>query len=108
MNSVPGQREARRRFLRMLVASPLFASSHFFRSALTNLLGASVLPEGKALASLEMLEQSDDVISSPDQALDILDFEPVARKVLPPAHFGYLATGVDDDGTVRANREGYS
>lgn len=37
-----------------------------------------------------------------------MDFEPAARKALPPAHFGYLATGVDDDGTVRANREGYS
>jgi len=31
-----------------------------------------------------------------------------ARKALPPAHFGYPSpTGVDDDGTVRANREGY-
>jgi hypothetical protein len=92
----------------MLVASPLFASSHFFRSSLTNLLAANVIPEGKALANLEMLQQSGDVISSPDQAFDVMDFEPAARKVLPPAHFGYLATGVDDDGTVRANREGYS
>ncbi len=57
---------------------------------------------------LENLQQSDDVISSPDQAFDVLDFEPAARKALPPAHFGYLATGVDDDATVRANREGYS
>jgi len=40
--------------------------------------------------------------------MDVMDFEPAARKALPPAHFGYLATGVDDDGTVRANREGYS
>jgi 4-hydroxymandelate oxidase len=92
----------------MLVASPLFAGSHFFPSSLTNLLAANVLPEGKALASLEMLRQSDDVILSPDQAFDVMDFEPAARKVLPPAHFGYLATGVDDDSTVRANREGYS
>jgi 4-hydroxymandelate oxidase len=94
--------------LRMLVASPLFAGSHFLPSSLTNLLAANVLPEGKALASLEMLRQSDDVILSPDQAFDVMDFEPAARKVLPPAHFGYLATGVDDDSTVRANREGYS
>jgi (S)-2-hydroxy-acid oxidase len=55
-----------------------------------------------------MFQQSDDVISSPDQAFDVMDFEPAARKALPPAHFGYLATGVDDDGTIRANREGYS
>jgi isopentenyl diphosphate isomerase/L-lactate dehydrogenase-like FMN-dependent dehydrogenase len=57
---------------------------------------------------LENLQQSDDLISSADQALDVMDFEPVARKLVPPAHFGYLATGVDDDATVRANREGYS
>jgi 4-hydroxymandelate oxidase len=94
--------------LRMLVASPLFAGSHFFRSSLANLLAANVIPEGKTLAGLEMLQQSDDVISSPDQAFDVMDFEAAARKALPPAHFGYLATGVDDDGTVRANREGYS
>jgi (S)-2-hydroxy-acid oxidase len=55
-----------------------------------------------------MSQQSDDVISSPDQAFDVMDFEAAAHKALPPAHFGYLATGVDDDGTVRANREGYS
>jgi 4-hydroxymandelate oxidase len=94
--------------LRMLVASPLLASSYFFRSSLSNLLAANVIPEGKAIANLEMLQQSDDVISSPDQAFDVMDFESAARRVLPPAHFGYLATGVDDDGTVRANREGYA
>lgn len=107
MKSVP-QTEGRRRFLRMLVASPLFAGSHFLSSSLRNALTANVIPEEKALASLEMLQQSDDVISSSDQAFDVMDFELAARKALPPAHFGYLATGVDDDGTVRANREGYS
>jgi 4-hydroxymandelate oxidase len=108
MDSVPGQTEARRRFLRMLVASPLLAGSHWCGNPLTNLLATNVISEGKAPAGLEMSQQSDDVISSPDQAFDVLDFEPAARKALPPAHFGYLATGVDEDGTVRANREGYS
>jgi FMN-dependent dehydrogenase len=60
------------------------------------------------LGLLTDCNRNGDVITSPDQALDVLDFEPAARKALPPAHFGYLATGVDDDGTVRANREGYS
>ncbi|HEY1497456.1 MAG TPA: alpha-hydroxy acid oxidase, partial [Candidatus Solibacter sp.] len=32
-------------------------------------------------------------------------FEELARKALPPAHFGYIATGVDDDATLHANRE---
>jgi len=26
---------------------------------------------------------------------------------VPPAHFGYMASGVDDDATLRANREGF-
>jgi isopentenyl diphosphate isomerase/L-lactate dehydrogenase-like FMN-dependent dehydrogenase len=34
-----------------------------------------------------------------------MDFEPLARKALPPAHWGYLATGVEDDLTLRMNRE---
>jgi 4-hydroxymandelate oxidase len=108
MDSIPGQTEARRQFLRMLVASPLLASSRFFGSPFANLLPTEVMPEGKALAARAMLQPGEDVISSPDQAFDVMDFEAAARKALPPAHFGYLATGVDDDGTVRANREGYS
>lgn len=38
-------------------------------------------------------------------ALSVLDFEPLAHKALPPAHWGYMSTGVDDDLTLRANRE---
>jgi len=108
MDDVRGQTEARRRFLRMLVASPLFAGSHFLRSSLANLMVTNVAAEEKAVRLLDILQQSDAVISSPDQAFDVMDFEAAARKALPPAHFGYMATGVDDDGTVRANREGYS
>ena len=47
-------------------------------------------------------------ITTPEQALNVMEFEAVARKELPPAHFGYLATGVDDDATVRANRDGFT
>src|SRR5215471_17109059 len=108
MDTVPRQAEARRRFLRMLVASPILARSNFLHISLTSLLGTDAVAELKALAGLETSQQSEDVISSPDQAFDVMDFEPAARKALPPAHFGYLATGVDDDGTVRSNREGYS
>jgi 4-hydroxymandelate oxidase len=38
-------------------------------------------------------------------ALSVMDFEPLAHKALPPAHWGYMSTGVDDDLTLRANRE---
>src|SRR5664279_4230640 len=42
---------------------------------------------------------------SAKDALSVLDFEPLARKALPPAHWGYMSTGVDDDLTIRMNRE---
>jgi 4-hydroxymandelate oxidase len=102
------QAEARRRFLWMLAASPVLAASGVFGRSLTDLLAPDLVGKGKSLTDLEILQQSQDVIASPDQAFDVMDFEAAARKALPPAHFGYLATGVDEDGTVRANREGYS
>ncbi len=49
----------------------------------------------------------DKLIADPAQALDVFDFEPVMKKNVPPAHFGYMATGVDDEMTLRANREGF-
>ena len=47
------------------------------------------------------------VLKDPKDALNVLDFEPAARQVLPPAHFAYLRTGVDDDATLRANSEAF-
>src|SRR5688572_31914657 len=46
--------------------------------------------------------------STLDQMLNVMDFEPVARAALPPAHWGYIATGVDDDRTVAINHEAFS
>jgi 4-hydroxymandelate oxidase len=37
----------------------------------------------------------------------VRDFEPLARAALPPAHFGYLATGIDDDRTLRRNEQAF-
>ncbi|HUE85787.1 MAG TPA: alpha-hydroxy acid oxidase, partial [Vicinamibacterales bacterium] len=45
---------------------------------------------------------------SPDQALNVFDFEAVARQRLPTAHLGYMATGTDDDETLEANREAFN
>jgi len=52
--------------------------------------------------------QDDYVIKNPAEAINVLEFEAAARKALPPAHWGYLSTGTDDDATIRANREGFS
>ncbi len=91
-------RQARRTFLRYLAGSPLIAG------------GISPLAERLSAAEGEgRLEASEmgDVISSVDEAINVFDFHAAARKALPPAHYGYVATGTDDDATLRANREGF-
>jgi isopentenyl diphosphate isomerase/L-lactate dehydrogenase-like FMN-dependent dehydrogenase len=102
------QKKTRRKFLKMLGASPLLASQPVLAGPFGDLLFGGEITDKKFLGWLDFFQQSDEVISTPDQAFDVMDFESAAHKALPPAHFGYLATGVDDDGTVRANREGYS
>jgi 4-hydroxymandelate oxidase len=86
---------SRRRLLQFLAASPLIAQY--------------ALAEG--LRSSDPMEWAprdlDKLITEPKQALDVFDFEPVMKKNVPPAHFGYMATGVDDEVTLRANREGF-
>src|SRR6185436_5301697 len=41
-------------------------------------------------------------------ALDVFDFQAAAQKIVPPAHWGYLMTGVDGEETLKANREGFT
>jgi 4-hydroxymandelate oxidase len=45
--------------------------------------------------------------TAPGDLLSVADFEAMTRQKLPPAHLGYLMTGVDDDLTLRANHEAY-
>jgi 4-hydroxymandelate oxidase len=58
-----------------------------------------------AFSPLAMAQESSPTIASAKDALNVMDFEPLAHKALPPAHWGYMSTGVDDDLTLRANRE---
>jgi 4-hydroxymandelate oxidase len=99
MPSSAEQGKNRRQFFRYLAASPLLASPSLFGRPLTDFLG--FLDEGKTFKPGEL-------INSPEQALDVMEFEAVAQKALPPAHWGYLTTGVDDDATVQANHKGFS
>ena len=86
---------SRRHLLQFLAASPFFA-----QSALSQGLRWSD-PVDWAPRDLDKL------ISDATQALDVFDFEPVMKQNVPPAHFGYMATGVDDEVTLRANRDGF-
>ena len=78
----------RRNFLKYLAASPLCNALAGF---------------GFAHASTDSGQR----ISSPDQAIDIFDLKATASEVLPPAHYGYMATGVNNDKTLRANRSAF-
>jgi 4-hydroxymandelate oxidase len=86
---------SRRHLLQFLAASPLFAR---------NALAEGLRPSDPADWAHHDLDK---LIAEPAQALDVFDFEPVMKKNVPPAHFGYMATGVDDEVTLRANREGF-
>lgn len=46
-------------------------------------------------------------VAQAGKVLNVAEFEALARAVLPPAHFGYLATGADDDLTVAANHAAF-
>ena len=99
---------SRRRFVAFATSSPLLAVAGIDLDSLRRLLGGNSRERAKGLALLQQASQEPDLIASPADALDVFDFEPVAKKKLPPAHWGYLVTGSDDDGTIRANREGYA
>src|SRR6476660_8626159 len=45
------------------------------------------------------------LIASPSEALNVFDFEEVAHRRVQAGHWAYMSSGVDDDATLRANRE---
>src|SRR5271156_992139 len=92
-------RASRRRFLRYLGGSPLFALGAISAYGTE---APSKLPDPMIWAPPDGA-----LIKSPQDAINVFDFEPVAHKNIPPAHFGYMASGIDDEVTLRANREGF-
>ena len=82
----------RREFLKSLAGSPLLL-------AYPSLLEAfAQAPTAQAAAA---------TLANAADALDVYDFEAMARRMLPPAHWGYMATGVDGEDTLRANPRGF-
>jgi len=71
----------RRQFLRFLAASPLLASAGFTIDPF-NLVPRQNTIDASLFETLD--KTGGNVITSADQALDVMEFEPVARKVLPP------------------------
>lgn len=97
----------RRQFLRFLAGSPLFAAAGLNPRLLEDLTSSSPRRVSRALSLAQQAAQGPSLIRSAAEALDVFDFEPVAKAKMPVAHWAYLATGTDDDGTIRANREGF-
>ena len=87
----------RRAFVRFLAGSPLYGA----------LAGVGCAPGNVSPPVGGAATQSWAVPASVDEVVNLLELEEAARRALPPAHFGYIATGVMDDATVRANRAGF-
>ena len=87
-----------------------YSRSRTRRLLLNALAGAPALLSmprlGFGVASAE--PSADAAALTAGQVLNVADFEALARANLPPAHFGYIATGVDDDRTVSLNHDAYS
>jgi isopentenyl diphosphate isomerase/L-lactate dehydrogenase-like FMN-dependent dehydrogenase len=71
---------ARREFLKFVAASPL-------------------------LPYIQNGPGGSDLITDPASAINVFDFEEVAHRKVTQGHWAYMASGVDDDATLRANRE---
>ena len=93
--------ESRRRLLQFLAGSPLAVAAGG--------ASAQVLQPGSRQPDPLMWAPFDPakLIKDPKQAINVFDFEPVMRQNVPPAHFGYMASGIDDEVTLRANREDF-
>ncbi len=99
---------SRRKFVRFLASSPLFAVAGVDHDTLRRLLGGTARDQSKAFGLIDQVTaQGATLIAAAGDALDVFDFEPVAKKKIPPAHWGYLITGTDDDATIQANRDAY-
>src|SRR5712692_9785951 len=103
MPSFADQAASRRRFLQFLAGSPLWAAGAVDAFAGEGFAPGTKLPDPLMWAPM----RADELIKSPKEAINVFDFEPVCRKNVPPAHFGYMASGIDDEVTLRANREGF-
>ena len=89
---------SRRRFLEFLAASPLcFLPGRLKAEG----LGAPAKPPDPIIWGPQTLDR---FIKDPKEAITLFDFEPAAKLQVPPAHFGYMASGIDDEVTSRANR----
>lgn len=76
------------------------------RRALLQFLAAS--PALAALAPISRASGAERPLASAADALDVFELRDAAHRLLPPAHWGYLQSGVDGDATLDANLAAYA
>jgi isopentenyl diphosphate isomerase/L-lactate dehydrogenase-like FMN-dependent dehydrogenase len=92
----PSTLTARREFLRFLAASPYVAA-----------LGGTAAFLGRSIIAEAAAQQTSGLIDDPKAAITVFDFEEAAHRKVPQGHWAYMTSGVDDDGTIRANRAAF-
>src|SRR5229473_900215 len=90
MPSLISRLSCRRSFLRFLGGSPYVAAL------------------GGIRAFAQRAPEIADAIADPKEALNVMDFEEAAHRKVSAGHWAYMVSGVDDDATLRANRQGYT
>jgi isopentenyl diphosphate isomerase/L-lactate dehydrogenase-like FMN-dependent dehydrogenase len=80
---------SRRTFLKYLAGSPYVAAL------------------GGIRAFAQRAPEIAEIITNPKDAFSVMDLEEAAHRKILPVHWAHLASGVDDDDTLRANREGF-
>jgi len=96
------RKKSRRRFLEYLAMSPVLSLAA--KSALAQEL------KGVQAADPMTWWPHDPtyVVEKPEDALDVFELEAVAHKNVAPAHFGFVASGADGEGSLRANRHDFN
>jgi len=95
----PGS-SSRRAFVRFLASSPLWAG------ATSGALAWAAEQDAGIEGNLDVPD-SQRLIESVDEALNVFDLQAVARHKLPPAHYGQIATGAGSGRIINRNRQGF-
>ena len=98
---------SRRLFLQFLAGSPVLAAGMLGTGLVRELTAAYLNTDSTLERRTQQLKQPSGLVTSESEALNVFDFQSVAEQVLPPAHYAYLATSVDDDRMLKVNREGF-
>ena len=97
-NTPYSPKSSRRNLLKFIASSPLIGSS-----IMSSLTSSAMAVDNPAL----LMADIESLIKTPDEAINLFDFERIASQTIPTSHYGFLTTGVDDNITKYKNHEAY-